>query len=120
MPYVQNTKEDREEMLAAIGVGSIDSLFECIPESVRFKGDLPLQPALSEPEMMAHIQAIGGRNQSLDELVCFLGAGIYDHYIPPVVDFVSGRSEFYTSYTPYQAEASQGNLQVFYEYQTLI
>ena len=120
MPYVQNTKEDREEMLAAIGVGSIDSLFECIPESVRFKGDLPLQPALSEPEMMAHIQAICERNQSLDELVCFLGAGIYDHYIPPVVDFVSGRSEFYTSYTPYQAEASQGNLQVFYEYQTLI
>jgi len=120
MPYIQNTEQDRREMLAAVGLGSVDDLFECIPEPVRRNEELPLLPALSEPEAMAHLGELAAQNRSFDELACFLGAGIYDHHIPPVVDFVAGRSEFYTSYTPYQAEGSQGNLQVFYEYQSLI
>lgn len=120
MPYVQNTDKDRQEMLAAIGVSSIEELFKVIPDGVRYRGRLPLPPALSEPEMMAHIQDLAGRNHHLDDNLSFLGGGIYDHFIPPVVDFISARSEFYTSYTPYQAEASQGNLQVFFEYQSLI
>ena len=107
-------------MLAAAGMKSVDDLFECIPESVRRHEDLPLPAALSEPEAMAHLGELAARNRSFDQLICFLGAGIYDHHIPPVVDFVAGRSEFYTSYTPYQAEASQGSLQAFYEYQTLV
>ncbi|MDP6113450.1 MAG: aminomethyl-transferring glycine dehydrogenase subunit GcvPA [Planctomycetota bacterium] len=120
MPYVQNTDEDRDAMLAAIGAPSVAALFESIPAEIRFTGELDLPKALSEPEMMAHAQELSAANESLDSKICFAGGGMYDHYIPPVVDFISGRSEFYTSYTPYQAEASQGNLQVFYEYQSLI
>jgi glycine dehydrogenase subunit 1 len=120
MPYVQNTDEDRDAMLEAIGAPSIASLFECIPAEIRFEGQLDLPKALSEPEMMAHALELSAANESLDSKICFAGGGIYDHYIPPVVDFIAGRSEFYTSYTPYQAEASQGNLQAFFEYQTLI
>ena len=120
MPYIQNTDEDRSQMLASVGVDSVDRLFDCIPEAIRLTGELPLPPSLSEPEMMSQLRATAARNLDLDSLVCFAGGGIYDHYVPPVVDFVANRSEFYTSYTPYQAEASQGNLQVFYEYQTLI
>ncbi|MBI2190361.1 MAG: aminomethyl-transferring glycine dehydrogenase subunit GcvPA [Planctomycetes bacterium] len=107
-------------MLAAVGVASLDELFKVIPDEVRYPGLLPLPPALSEPELMAHVQELASRNLHLDNHISFLGAGIYDHYVPPVVDFISSRSEFYTSYTPYQAEASQGSLQVFFEYQSLI
>ncbi|MDA0841310.1 MAG: aminomethyl-transferring glycine dehydrogenase subunit GcvPA [Planctomycetota bacterium] len=120
MPYVQNTAEDRDAMLEAIGAPTVESLFESIPAEIRFEGQLDLPKALSEPEMMAHARELSAANESLDSKICFAGGGIYDHYIPPVVDFISGRSEFYTSYTPYQAEASQGNLQAFFEYQTLI
>src|SRR5438128_1297285 len=107
-------------MLAAIGVSSIPDLFRSIPESLQLKRPLQVPPSLSEIELTQHIQQLAARNQPADSTVCFLGGGSYDHFIPSVVDAVAGRSEYYTAYTPYQAEASQGSLQVFFEYQTLI
>jgi glycine dehydrogenase subunit 1 len=120
MPYILNTPEDQRQMLAAIGVKSLDELFALVPAEMRLKRALDLPPALTEIELAAHMATLSKRNQSAEEKVCFLGGGSYDHFVPAVVDHIAGRGEFYTSYTPYQAEASQGNLQVFFEYQTLI
>ncbi|MFO0815406.1 MAG: aminomethyl-transferring glycine dehydrogenase subunit GcvPA [Gemmatales bacterium] len=120
MSYVLNTPADQREMLKAIGVASIDELFSPVPESVRFKGKLQVPPALSEMPMTDEMVRLAKKNISPDEAVCFLGGGSYDHFIPAVVDQVAGRGEFYTAYTPYQAEASQGSLQAFFEFQTLI
>jgi glycine dehydrogenase subunit 1 len=120
VPYVLNTSDDQRQMLSAIGVGSLEELFALVPADLRLKRSLNLPPALGEMELTAHMAELGGRNASAESKVCFLGGGSYDHFIPAVVDHVAGRGEFYTSYTPYQAEASQGNLQVFFEYQTLI
>jgi glycine dehydrogenase subunit 1 len=107
-------------MLEQIGDKSIEDLFRAIPASLRLKRPLNVPPALTEIELSDHMQQLAWRNQSCDSTVCFLGGGSYDHFIPAVVDAVAGRSEFYTAYTPYQAEASQGSLQAFFEYQTLI
>jgi glycine dehydrogenase subunit 1 len=107
-------------MLKQIGVSSVQDLFRSIPESLRLKRLLNIPAALSEIELTQHLQRLAASSQSADEVVCFLGGGSYDHFIPAVVDTVAGRSEYYTAYTPYQAEASQGSLQVFFEYQTLI
>jgi len=120
MPYLLNTPDDQREMLAAIGAQNIDELFSQIPEELRLRRELCLPPALSELELTAHLQQLANRNTHTGQKVCFLGGGAYDHFIPAVVDHIAGRSEFYTSYTPYQAEASQGNLQVAFEYQTLV
>ncbi len=120
MPYVPNTDEDRQAMLEAIGVGSIDELFEMIPSDLHLGRALDLPPAMGELELTAHVGELAAQNVPASQGACFLGAGSYDHFIPSVVDFVASRSEFYTSYTPYQAEASQGNLKAFFEYQTLI
>jgi glycine dehydrogenase subunit 1 len=120
MPYVPNTAEDQRAMLEAIGVSSIEELFAAIPPELRLSRPLEIPPALSELELTAHLAALAARNQPAGQKVCFLGGGSYDHFIPAVVDYVASRGEFYTSYTPYQPEASQGNLQVFFEYQTLI
>jgi glycine dehydrogenase subunit 1 len=120
MPYLYNTPEDQQAMLAAIGASSIDELFDSIPAELRFKGELKIPPALSELELDQHMHELAGRNSSASNKVCFLGGGSYDHFVPAVVDTIGSRSEFYTSYTPYQAEASQGNLQVMFEYQSLI
>jgi glycine dehydrogenase subunit 1 len=120
MPYLYNTPEDQQAMLAAIGAGSIDELFDPIPTELRFEGSLDIPPALSEMELDQHMRELAGRNKSAASAVCFLGGGSYDHFVPAVVDTIGSRSEFYTSYTPYQAEASQGNLQVMFEYQSLI
>jgi glycine dehydrogenase subunit 1 len=120
MPYLYNTPEDQREMLAAIGAASIDDLFAPIPAELRFQGDLDLPPALTEMELDAHLNQLAARNQHAGQLVSFLGGGIYDHFVPAVVDAIGTRSEFYTSYTPYQAEASQGNLQAMFEFQSLI
>ncbi|TMQ35626.1 MAG: aminomethyl-transferring glycine dehydrogenase subunit GcvPA [Planctomycetota bacterium] len=120
MSYVLNTPDQQRAMLEKIGAGSIEDLFRPVPDSLRLKRDLEVPPALSEIELTQHLQALAGRNQSADDTVCFLGGGSYDHFIPAVVDAVAGRSEYYTAYTPYQAEASQGSLQAFFEYQTLI
>jgi glycine dehydrogenase subunit 1 len=119
MSYVPHTIEDRREMLAAIGAGSCDALFEAVPESVRFpEVDLPA-PA-SEIEVLAELRALAARNDSVTDRPCFLGAGAYNHYVPSVVGHLTGRSEFYTAYTPYQPEISQGTLQAIFEYQTMI
>ncbi len=120
MAYFLNTESDRREMLARIGATSVESLFDGIPPAQRLGRLLDLPPALTEWELTAHLGELASRNLSPNNSLCFLGGGSYDHFIPAVVDYVASRGEFYTSYTPYQAEASQGNLQVFFEYQTLI
>src|SRR3954468_2426385 len=120
MPYFYNTQDDIAAMLQAIGVGSIDELFAGVPQDLRLKPPLDLPPALSEMELAQHWQALAAKNSHIGQKVCFLGGGAYDHFVPAVVDAIASRGEFYTSYTPYQAEASQGSLQAFFEFQTLI
>jgi glycine dehydrogenase subunit 1 len=120
MPYSLNTPDDQQAMLRAIGAGSLEELFAMVPAEMRLGRDLNLPPALGEMELTAHIGELAARNTPAGQSVCFLGGGSYDHFVPAVVDFVAARSEFYTAYTPYQAEASQGSLQAFFEYQTLI
>ena len=120
MPYIPQTDDDQQAMLEAVGVASLEELFEMVPSELRLGRQLDLPAAMGEMELTAHLQQLAARNTSAAQAVCFLGAGSYDHFIPAVVDFVAARSEFYTSYTPYQAEASQGSLQALFEYQTLI
>lgn len=120
MPYLYNTTEDQQEMLASIGAESIDELFEPIPAELKLNRSLEIPAALSEIELDIHLRDLASRNAAAGQKVCFLGGGIYDHFVPAAVDAIGSRSEFYTSYTPYQAEASQGNLQAMYEYQSLI
>ncbi len=119
MTFVVNTDADRAEMLAAIGVQQIEDLFHDVPAAHRFP-QLDLPPALTEAEVLADLRAMADRNADLEGNVSFLGAGAYHHFIPTLVDFVISRSEFYTSYTPYQPEVSQGTLQALFEYQTMI
>jgi glycine dehydrogenase subunit 1 len=118
--YVLNTPDDQRAMLEKIGVASIEELFAHIPPALRLNRSLNIPSALSEMELEQHISSLADRNRAAKEAVCFLGGGAYDHFIPSVVDAVAGRSEFYTAYTPYQAEASQGTLQAIFEYQTLM
>lgn len=120
MPYLYNTPEDQRAMLEAIGAASIDELFRSIPQEMQLRRPLDLPPAMPELELTQHLQALASRNLHAQNALCFLGGGSYDHFIPAVVDALAGRSEFYTSYTPYQPEVSQGNLQAMFEYQTLI
>jgi glycine dehydrogenase subunit 1 len=116
--YLSLTDADREAMLAAIGVATVEELFRDIPDSVRFQRELDVPPALPEAELTRHLEELAARND-LDGL-SFLGGGIYDHYVPAVVDAVLQRGEFLTAYTPYQPELSQGVLQAIFEYQTAI
>ena len=118
--YLLNTEADQKAMLARIGANSIEDLFSPIPSELRLRRELDIPPALSELELTQHLSALAAKNRSAGNAVCFLGGGAYDHFIPTVVDAVAGRSEFYTAYTPYQAEASQGTLQAVFEYQTLM
>ncbi|WP_096201224.1 aminomethyl-transferring glycine dehydrogenase subunit GcvPA [Bacillus sp. FJAT-45350] len=118
--YLPMTEQDQIEMLEAIGVQSIEELFADIPESIRFKGQLNISDALKEPELIKYFQELASKNVDLQKAVSFLGAGVYEHYIPSIVDHVISRSEFYTAYTPYQPEISQGELQAIFEYQTMI
>jgi glycine dehydrogenase subunit 1 len=120
MSYIQNTDADRAEMLARIGVSSLDELLEPIPKKVRTKKTLDLGAPLCEWDVAALIKTLAAKNHPATEAVSFLGGGIYDRFIPALVRYVTSRSEFYTSYTPYQAEVSQGTLQAIYEYQSLI
>jgi len=119
MPYIPHSDEDRKAMLAAIGVRSIEELFEDVPEQARFP-ELNLAPALSEMEVRWELEALAGANFTTADGPCFLGAGAYRHFAPAVVDAVLRRGEFYTAYTPYQPEISQGTLQAIFEYQTMI
>ena len=118
--YTAATQQDIEEMLAAIGVSSIDDLFAEIPEGVRFDRALDLPAGKPEQEVFAELNALAAKNTSADDEISFLGAGMYDHYVPALIDTLLGRAEFLTPYTPYQPEVSQGNLQVMFEYQTAI
>jgi glycine dehydrogenase subunit 1 len=118
--YTSITEEDLEAMLGAIGVGSIEDLFADIPESVRLDREIDLPPGLSEQEVHDHLAALAARNRHADAEVSFLGAGMYDHYVPALIDNLLSRSEFLTPYTPYQPEISQGGLQVMFEFQTAI
>ncbi len=118
--YLPLTDEDRREMLKVIGVDSIDDLFSDIPAEVRLKRDLDLPPAMSELEAVKHLNSLAAKNKHLNSCTSFMGAGVYDHFIPSVIKHITGRSEFYTSYTPYQPEISQGILQAIFEYQTMI
>jgi len=120
MSFLSLTDADRDAMLATVGVSSVEELFRDIPEGVRFRGELDLEPALSEPELVAHLTELAERNVYAGEELSFLGAGIYDHYVPAVVDAILARGEFLTAYTPYQPEMSQGVLQAIFEYQTAI
>jgi glycine dehydrogenase subunit 1 len=118
--YTSATEDDRRAMLDAIGVGSVEELFADIPESVRFRETLDIPAGLSETEVFDHLRELAAKNVSADDEVSFLGAGMYDHYVPGLVEHIIERSEFLTPYTPYQPEVSQGNLQTMFEYQTAI
>ncbi len=117
--YTPHTDSEREEMLKAIGVPSIESLFEDVPAEYRFPR-LNLPEPLSEMEVSAQLQELASINETTRDLICFLGAGAYNHYVPAAVDSILRRGEFYTAYTPYQPEVSQGTLQAIFEYQSLI
>src|SRR6516162_4101345 len=119
MTYVPHTERETREMLAAIGVARMEDLFADVPSTVRFPA-LKLPPPSSEIEIMKEMQALAGRNFSVDPAHSFLGAGVYHHFRPAMVDYVLRRGEFYTSYTQYQPEASQGMLQALFEYQSMI
>ena len=118
MRYLPHTPDEITSMLQAIGVPSIDDLFSPIPEGVRFKGLLAIEPSLDESRLMDHLTALAAKNTQTSTL-SFLGAGAYDHHVPPVVDQLLLRGEFYTAYTPYQAEVAQGTLQAIFEFQTM-
>src|SRR5215213_4609710 len=118
--YTSATDADRREMLDAIGADSIDALFADVPESVRLGRPLDLPPGKPEQEVFDHLSSLAARNTSAEDETTFLGAGMYDHYVPALIDSILSRSEFLTPYTPYQPEISQGGLQVMFEYQTAI
>jgi glycine dehydrogenase subunit 1 len=115
--YFPHTPDDIATMLARCGVKDLDELYSDVPEEVRLKGDYDLPEAMSEAELRAHFAELGKKNTPL---TCFAGAGVYDHYIPSVVPSICARSEYLTSYTPYQAEVSQGTLHYIFEYQTMM
>jgi len=119
--YTAITPQDLDAMLAAIGVGSLQELFDRqIPEGVRLGRPLELPDGLPEQDVYEHLRALAARNTSTEQELSFLGAGMYDHYVPALIDMLTERSEFLTPYTPYQPEISQGGLQVMFEYQTAI
>lgn len=118
--YLPMTEDDKKQMLEVIGVESIEELFSDVPERVRFQGDLRVKPAKAESALVKELSELARKNANTKEYASFLGAGVYDHYIPVIVDHVISRSEFYTAYTPYQPEISQGELQAIFEFQTMI
>lgn len=120
MPYVQHTPEDQQEMLRTIGVPSIEGLFESVPADIRLRKALGIPRGQSEYDVLRDLAALGAKNHPAGAMTSFLGAGIYDGIIPSVVGAILSRSEFYTAYTPYQPEVSQGTLQTIFEFQTMI
>jgi glycine cleavage system P protein (glycine dehydrogenase) subunit 1 len=118
--YLSLTDADREAMLEAIGVDSVDELFRDIPAGMRFGRELDLEPPLTEIELQRHLEELASRNVDMTRELSFLGAGVYDHYVPAIADAVLQRGEFLTAYTPYQPEMSQGVLQAIFEYQTVM
>jgi glycine dehydrogenase subunit 1 len=119
MRYLPHSEDEIRQMLAVIGKASVDELFSSIPEVARFSGDLAVPPALDEASLMTHMKALASKNAAAS-MLSFLGAGAYAHHIPPAVDQLLLRSEFYTAYTPYQPEVAQGTLQAIWEFQTIV
>ncbi len=120
MSYIPNTPEDQRAMLETLGFSSFEDLLAPVPENVRLRRPLKLPPALAEPDLKRLMNGVAAKNKNLDTVVSFLGAGTYDHAVPSVVPHLQRRSEFVTSYTPYQPEVSQGMLQAIYEFQTMV
>jgi glycine dehydrogenase subunit 1 len=120
MSYIPNTPEDQQAMLETLGLSSWEALLAPVPENVRLRRSLDLPPALPEPDLKRLMSGMAAKNKNLDTVISFLGAGTYDHAIPSVVPHLQRRSEFVTSYTPYQPEVSQGMLQAIYEFQTMV
>ena len=120
MDYTQLNLTHRTEMLQAIGIDHVDALFQAIPESIRCTDSLDLMPAQSELELQRSLAEMANHNHGAHDMICFMGCGAYDHFYPALVDQLISRGEFLTAYTPYQAEASQGSLQAFFEFQTQI
>ncbi len=120
MDYTQITPQEQAQMLAAVGADDIDRLFAAIPARVRYDDTLDLPPARSELELRRDLEEMAARNHGPHDMVCFMGGGAYDHFCPVLVDQLANRGEFLTAYTPYQAEASQGSLQAFFEFQTQV
>ncbi|RAP77751.1 aminomethyl-transferring glycine dehydrogenase subunit GcvPA [Paenibacillus montanisoli] len=118
--YIPMTEQDKAEMLATIGAASTEDLFRDIPDAIRYRGIMPISPALDEFSLLGHMKALAGRNADTGRYTSFLGAGIYDHHQPVVIQHMISRSEFYTAYTPYQPEISQGELQAIFEFQSYI
>jgi glycine dehydrogenase subunit 1 len=118
--YLPDTEQDKKEMLEYLGMSSIDELFADIPSELRLKGELNIPDADPEPVLLKKMNKLAAKNLNADQYATFLGAGTYDHYIPSVVDHMISRSEFYTAYTPYQPEISQGELQAIFEFQTMV
>jgi glycine dehydrogenase subunit 1 len=120
-PYIPNSDQSvLQDMLKSIGVGAIEDLFKDIPANIRDRAGLTIPHRMSEMEVKSHVERILSKNRSTSDMLCFLGAGVWPHYVPAAVDTIIGRGEFLTSYTPYQAEISQGMLQSLFEYQSLI
>ena len=120
MPYIPHTEQDIQKILKALGASKVEEVLSQLPASLRLTKALDLPAGLSEQELAAHLRELGSRNTTVQDYSSFLGAGAYNHYIPAIVDSVISRSEFFTSYTPYQPELSQGTLQAIFEYQTLV
>ncbi len=120
MAFILNTPDDVRAMLQAVGLDSLDDLFAMVPPEYRLDRPLAIPEAMGELQLTSHVSALAAKNEGADRRPCFLGGGCYDHFVPAVVDALAARGEFYTAYTPYQAEASQGTLQATFEYQTLV
>jgi glycine dehydrogenase subunit 1 len=118
--YIANTAAEQREMLKTVGATSIEDLLVKIPPKARLSRPLALPPALAEADLIRHLRALAARNADADRCTCFMGAGSYDHYVPSPINHLISRGEFFTAYTPYQPEASQGTLRTIYEYQTMI
>ena len=118
--YIPSTPQQQKEMLSVIGANDISDLFDAVPKDVRLNRALDLPDAMAEMDAQTRMRNLAGQNASTDDNICFLGAGAYEHFIPAVVDAMLQRQEFYTAYTPYQPEISQGTLQAIFEYQTMI
>ena len=118
--YIANTPQEQRAMLGTIGVASIEDLLVRVPPKARLSRPLAVDAALAETDLIRHMRALAAANADADSHVCFLGAGAYDHYVPSPINHLISRGEFFTAYTPYQPEASQGTLRTIYEYQTMI
>lgn len=118
--YLPMTENDQKAMMETIGIDHLEELFADIPKDIRFKGELKIEEALDETELVREMRRLAEKNLNVKDYTSFLGAGVYEHYIPSIVNHMLLRSEFYTAYTPYQPEISQGELQAIFEFQTMV